>query len=83
MLAETESPCVANVTMIFNSVPSTLIAPTHGPSGDWDRDRGAIKRRNARNVTLRGFMGEDRRIGEEQAFASRVEIFKNRISNAI
>jgi hypothetical protein len=69
--------------MIFNSVPSTLIAPTHRPSGDWDRDRGARKRRNARNVTLRGFMGEDRRIGEEQAFASRVEIFKNPISNAI
>ena len=83
MLAETESPCVANVTMIFNSVPSTLIAPTHGPSGDWDRERGAIKRRNARNVTLRGFMGENRRIGEEQAFTSREEIFKNPISNAI
>jgi hypothetical protein len=69
--------------MIFNSVPSTLMAPTHGPSGDWDRDRGAIKRRNARNVTLRGFIGKDRWISERQAFTSWKEIFKNLISNAI
>ena len=68
MLAETESPFVANVTIIFNSVPSTLIDPTHGPSGDWEEANGAMKRAKAKSGTRRGFMGENLSTGVHCAF---------------
>jgi hypothetical protein len=41
IVAESESPFAANVTMIFISIPITLIAPIHGPSGDCARTEGA------------------------------------------
>jgi len=70
MLAETESPFDANVTIIFNSVPSTLIDPTHGPSGDWEEATGATKTTKARSAALRGFMGENRWISEGETLKS-------------
>jgi hypothetical protein len=45
-----------------------LIAPTHGPSGDWEEARGATRRRKARSVPQRGFIGVNRWISDRQAF---------------